>query len=316
MRVYYCSDLHGSEKCWKKFLVTPKYYDADVIIIGGDITGKFIVPIIHLPNGRAEATFMGNKRQFKNEGEIDALKEQIANTGQYSVDVTPEEFDEYEQDPDKLDDLFTELLVKRVERWVEMADEKLKEQDVRCFVAAGNDDIFEVDDALAKSEVIEMHDGRAIDLGDGFELMGMGYGNITPWACPRDISEQELKRKLEAVASQIKNPRRAIFDIHVPPYGTGIDEAPELTDDMRMVLDPTGTPKMIPVGSTAVREILLEFEPMLGLHGHIHESAGIRELGETTIVNPGSEYAEGILRGAIIELDAQEGLANVKLVQG
>lgn len=316
MRVYYCSDLHGSEKCWKKFLVTPKYYDADVIIIGGDITGKFIVPIIHLPNGRAEATFMGNKRQFKNEGEIDALKEQIANTGQYSVDVTPEEFDEYEQDPDKLDDLFTELLVKRVERWVEMADEKLKDQDVRCFVAAGNDDIFEVDDALAKSEVIEMHDGRAIDLGDGFELMGMGYGNITPWACPRDISEQELKRKLEAVASQIKNPRRAIFDIHVPPYGTGIDEAPELTDDMRMVLDPTGTPKMIPVGSTAVREILLEFEPMLGLHGHIHESAGIRELGETTIVNPGSEYAEGILRGAIIELDAQEGLANVKLVQG
>jgi Icc-related predicted phosphoesterase len=215
-----------------------------------------------------------------------------------------------------LDALFTDLLVERVERWVEMADEKLSGEDVRCFVAAGNDDIFEVDDALAKSEVIEMHDGRAIDLGDGFELMGMGYGNITPWACPRDVTEEELKQRLEAVASQIENPSRAIFDIHVPPYGTGIDEAPELTDDMRMVLDPTGTPKMIPVGSTAVRELLLDYQPMLGLHGHIHESAGIRELGETTIVNPGSEYAEGILRGAIIELDAQEGLANVKLVQG
>jgi Icc-related predicted phosphoesterase len=55
---------------------------------------------------------------------------------------------------------------------------------------------------------------------------------------------------------------------------------------------------------------------LLGLHGHIHESAGIRKLDNTTIVNPGSEYAEGVLRGAVIDLDAQEGLVNVNLVTG
>lgn len=316
MRIYYASDLHGSEKCWRKFLATPKYYQADVIIIGGDITGKFIVPIIHLPNGRVEATFMGRKRKLKKEKDIEALKKQIANTGQYVIDMTQEEYEGYQQDPSRLDSLFEKLLVERVEQWMEMADETLRGQNVRCFISAGNDDIFDVDDALAASEIVEMHDGRVVDLGNDFELLGMGYGNITPWNCPRDISEEELAAKIEAVASQISNVDRAIFDIHVPPYDTGIDEAPQLTEDMKMVLDPTGTPKMVPVGSTATRDAILKYQPMLGLHGHIHESAGIRKLGRTTLVNPGSEYAECVLRGAIIDLDPEEGLVNVNLVTG
>jgi uncharacterized protein len=85
---------------------------------------------------------------------------------------------------------------------------------------------------------------------------------------------------------------------------------------MRMVLDPVGEPKMIPVGSTAVRDAILKYQPMLALHGHIHESSGIRKLGTTTLVNPGSEYAEGILRGALIDLDPEKGLIDVKLVTG
>jgi Icc-related predicted phosphoesterase len=316
MRIYYTSDLHGSEKCWRKFLAAPKYYQADVVIIGGDITGKFIVPIIHLPKGRAEATFMGRKRKMKKQKDIDTLKQQIANTGQYFVDVTPEEYEEYEQNPSRLDELFRELLTERVALWMEMADERLRGQNVRCLISAGNDDIFDVDEILAKSEVVEDHNGRVVDLGEGFEIVGLGYGNMTPWDCPRDITEEELKEKIDTAVAGVKDFKRTIFDFHVPPYDTGIDEAPELKEDMSMVLDPTGTPKMIPVGSYSVREAILKYQPMLGLHGHIHESAGIRKLGKTTIVNPGSEYAEGILRGAIIDLDPQEGLVNVNLVTG
>jgi Icc-related predicted phosphoesterase len=316
MRIYYTSDLHGSEKCWKKFMVTPKHYQADIIIIGGDITGKFIVPIIRLPKGRVEATFMGRKRKYKKEKDVDLLKQQIANTGQYWLDLSQEEYQKYEQDPSLLDPIFDKLITERVEQWVAMADERLKDQNVRCFISAGNDDSYSVDQILEKSEIIEVHDGRIHDLGDGFELFGLSNSNMTPWDCPRDISEEELADKIENLASQIKNPDRAIFDIHVPPYGTGIDEAPELTEDMRMVMDSTGTPNMIPVGSTAVKEALLKYQPMLGLHGHIHEAAGIRKLGKTTIVNPGSEYAEGLLRGAVIDLDAQDGLINVNLVTG
>lgn len=316
MRIYYASDLHGSDKCWRKFLAAPKYYKADVIIIGGDITGKFIVPIVHKPDGKAEATFMGVKRKLGKPKDIEAIKEQIANAGQYAVDLTPDQYAQFEANPGQLDALFRDMLCARVAEWVAMADERLKGQNVRCFISAGNDDIFDVDAVLAKSQTIEVHDGRIVDLAEGFQMFGLSYANMTPWKCPRDITEEELGAKIEPLAKQIKSMDRALFDLHVPPYDTGIDAAPELTADMRIVLDPAGTPKMIPVGSTAVREALLKYQPLLGMHGHIHESAGIRKLGRTTIVNPGSEYAEGILRGALIDLSAEEGIVNINLVTG
>ena len=316
MRIYYTTDLHGSDKCWRKFLATPKFYQADFIVIGGDITGKIIVPIIRLPKGRAEATFMGRKRKLKKEKDIEELKLVIANTGQYPVEMTQEEFQSYEEDPSQLDDLFRDILVGRVEEWIKMADERLKGQKVRCFIAAGNDDIFEVDEALAKSNTIEMHDGRVVELDEGFQMFGMGYANMTPWNCPRDITENELAEKLETLGAQINDMNRAVLDIHAPPHGSGLDEAPELTEDMRLVLDAVGQPKMVPVGSTAVNDFLLKYQPMISLHGHIHESAGIRKLGKTTIVNPGSEYAEGILRGALIDIDPRQGDVRVNLVSG
>lgn len=316
MRLYYTTDLHGSTKCWKKLLATPKYYQADVIVIGGDITGKLIVPIVHLPRGRAEATFMGRKRKFKKEADIETFKGIVADSGQYAVEMTKDEYDSFEQDPSRLDDLFARILVERVEEWVAMADERLAGQNVRCLVSAGNDDIFEVDEPLLNSKTIEVHDSRVIDLEGGFQIFGFSYANMTPWKCPRDIEEDEIGEKLEALAVQITDMGHAIFDLHAPPYDSGLDEAPELRADMSYVRDATGQPNMIPVGSKAVREFILKYRPMLGLHGHIHESSGIRKLGQTTIVNPGSEYAEGVLRGALVELDPDQGLVNVNLVTG
>jgi len=289
LRIYYTTDLHGSEKCWRKFLATPKYYEADVIIVGGDITGKFIVPIVRRPGGRAEATFMGRKRRLRKEQDIHALKQRISDAGQYPVDMTREEYRDYSENPSQVDALFKKLLVQRVREWVALADERLRGQNVRCLVSAGNDDIFEVDEVLAQSETIEMHDSCVVDLEEGYQIFGLSYSNMTPWKCPRD---------------------------HAPPYASGLDEAPELKEDMSYVLDGTGQPKMIPVGSKAVRDAILKYQPLVGLHGHIHEAAGIRKMGRTTLVNPGSEYAEGILRGAVIELDAQRGLTSVNLVAG
>jgi Icc-related predicted phosphoesterase len=316
MKLYCTTDLHGSTKCWKKFLATPKYYQADVIVIGGDITGKLIVPIVHPPTGRAEATFMGRKRKFRKEQEIGKFKGTVADSGQYAVEMSKDEYQAFQQDPSKLDNLFTRILVERVEEWVAMADERLAGQNVRCLVSAGNDDIFEIDEALAASETIEMHDCRVLDLDGGFQIFGCSYANMTPWHCPRDISEEELAAKLEPLVGQIRNMDRAIFDLHAPPYDTGLDEAPELREDMSYVRDATGQPNMVPVGSKTVRDVLQKNQPMLGLHGHIHESAGIRKLGKTTIVNPGSEYGEGVLRGVLVELDAQQGLVSVNLVTG
>jgi Icc-related predicted phosphoesterase len=316
MRLYYASDIHGSRKCWLKFLATPKYYGADVIIIGGDITGKFIVPMIRKPDGRVETVFMGRKRKLKKEDEVEKIKEQMANAGQYGVDMTQDEYDLYVEDPSRIGDLFQRALYDRVAEWAKLADERLSGSGVRCFVSPGNDDEFVVDEALAKAETIEVHDGRVVELGDGFQMIGVGYANITPWNCPRDITEDELAEKIEALAAKIARMDRAVFDIHVPPYDTGIDEAPELTEDKQVVSDGMGAPIMTPVGSTAVREAILRHQPLLGLHGHIHEAAGIRRLGATTVINPGSEYGEGLLRGALVELDEKEGLVSANLVTG
>jgi len=59
---------------------------------------------------------------------------------------------------------------------------------------------------------------------------------------------------------------------------------------------------MEPVGSTAVRELIEEYQPPLSLHGHIHESRGKTRIGETIAINPGSVYSEGSLQGAVIDL--------------
>ena len=315
MRIYFTTDLHGSQKCWLKFLATPKYYQADVIIIGGDITGKFVVPIVHHPRGHAEATYMGLKRKLKKQEDIDQLKQQIAYAGQYAAEMSVEEHEQFAQDPSLIEPLFARLLTERVEEWVRLADERLAGQNVRCLISAGNDDLFEVDEVLKSSKTIEALDGEIVDL-DGFEMLGLGYSNPTPWDCPRDITEEQLAAKIDSLAGGIQRMDQAVFCIHVPPYDTGIDAAPELTQDMSMVLDPIGQPNMVPVGSTAVREAILKYQPMLGLHGHIHESRGVRKLGRTTLVNPGSEYAEGILHGAVFDLEPGKGLGHVNLVEG
>jgi Icc-related predicted phosphoesterase len=316
MRIYFASDIHASDKCWLKFLNTPKFYSADVIIIGGDITGKFIVPIIKQPGGKWTASLHGVQREVETGDELERLKQQIGNSGSYYFETTPEEYDAYKDDQPCIDTLFKRLIVERAERWVELADARLRGQRVRCFVSGANDDFFEVDDVLLRSQCIEVPEGRVVELDGGFEMIGVGYGNPTPWNCPRDISEEELAEKIEDVAMRVRRIDRAIFNLHVPPYGSGLDVAPRLDKELRVVMTATGEPELIPVGSTAVRDAIRRWQPMLGLHGHIHESKGVRKLGTTTVVNPGSEYGEGILDGVIVELDPRKGIKGVQLVSG
>jgi Icc-related predicted phosphoesterase len=316
MRIYFTSDIHASQKCWRKFLAAPKFYEADVIIVGGDITGKFVVPIIGQPDGTYRSNFLGLDRRVKTEDELERLKAWIADAGSYAFVTTPEEHAEHEGDQQRIDELFRQLALERVREWVKLADERLAGLSVRCFVSGANDDIYEVDEVLAESETIEVPEGRVVEL-DGFEMASVGFGNPTPWNCPRDLSEEELAAKIEDVAARVTRPDRAIFNLHVPPYDSGLDYAPKLDENLRVVVYPgSAEPQMVPVGSTAVRDAILEHRPMLSLHGHIHESPGIKRIGATTAVNPGSQYGEGILDGALVDLDPKKGLVKVQLVSG
>jgi uncharacterized protein len=315
MRIYFCSDIHASRKCWKKFLNSWKFYEADHIIVGGDITGKFVVPVIERRQGVYTATFMGVERRIDNDDALQVLLTRIEDAGQYPFITTPDEYTEYQGNQAKIDQLFRRLVMERAEQWMTEADAKLRGTGVRCFVSGANDDFFEVDDAIATSEVIEDPNGQVIELEGGFELLGMGYGNPTPWACPRDISEEDLADRIDKVAARVRNMDRAIFNLHVPPLGSGLDLAPKLDDYLRPRLGAAGM-EMIPVGSTATRDAIAKYQPMLGLHGHIHESKGVKKLARVPIANPGSEYGEGVLDGLIVDINPKKGLKRIELVTG
>jgi Icc-related predicted phosphoesterase len=315
VRIFFCSDLHASRKCWKKFLNSAAFYRADVIIVGGDITGKFVVPLVEGPKGTRSATFLGVERTVSTQEEADRLRTWIADAGQYAVDMTPDEFAWYGADQSRIDELFQRLVLDRVREWVAEADAKFEGSDVRVFVSGANDDFLEVDDVIATSAVIEDPNGRVVDLDGDYQLLGMGWGNPTPWACPRDISEEELSRRIDDVAATVRDTSRTIFSLHVPPLGSGLDLAPKLDDYLRPRLDGGGL-EMVSVGSTATHDAILKYRPLVGLHGHIHESRGIRRLDGIPIANPGSEYGEGVLDGLLVDLDPKRGLQDLSLVIG
>ena len=315
MRIFFCSDLHASEKCWLKFLRAGTFYGADVIMVGGDITGKFVIPIVRVGSSTWTTKYMGKTTTLTSAAEVEDLKRRVSYAGSYPTEMTEDEFAAYDGNQAAIDSLFQTLVADQIHRWIGLADARLAGSSVRCFVQGANDDYLVVDDYLRASKRIEVPEGRVLDLAE-YELLSVGYGNPTPWNCPRDISEEELTVRIDTLATSVRNMSRAIFNLHVPPVGSQLDLAPRLDEELRMVLSSSGAPEMVPVGSTAVRDAILRYQPMIGLHGHIHESKGIRKLGSTVIANPGSEYQEGILNGLLVELDPGKGVVRSQLVSG
>lgn len=234
------------------------------------------------------------------------LIQKIRAIGFYPYTTNLSEAEELSQNQDKLDALFTELMKETVSRWLKIAEERLKGTKIKCFVSPGNDDSFSIDPILDKSTCIINPNEKIVTINNNLEMISLGSSNITPWKCPRDIPEEELLAKINNLASKLENPEKSIFNIHVPPYASGIDMAPELDEELKPKLEPGGKFKMIPVGSKAVHNAIVKYQPLLGLHGHIHESKGFIKIGRTLCLNPGSEYQEGILRGVLIQFSDEK----------
>jgi len=301
IRIFYASDVHGSDVCFRKFLNAGKVYNADIMILGGDLSGKLIIPIIKGDADHYRATFQGKSCEVKGSQELDDLIKKIRFTGLYPYLMEKAEAERYESQSDK-DRLFVKLLGESIEEWVRLADQRLKDSNMKCLIMPGNDDPLEIDQILAKGTHIINPDGKIVDIDETYELGSCSYGNLTPWQCPRDMDEVDLRDKIESICGGIKSFDSAIFNFHVPPYDSGLDTAPKIADDLKVVAE-MGQPVMIPVGSHAIRESIETHQPLLGLHGHIHESRGTMTIGRTLCINAGSEYGEGILHGAVIDLE-------------
>ncbi|MGD0684043.1 MAG: hypothetical protein ABSA03_02895 [Streptosporangiaceae bacterium] len=302
MRVFFATDIHGSEICWRKFLNAAAFYKADVVVLGGDVTGKMMVPITSFP-GYWQVTVRGQQYRLETQQELEEIQRQIRNSGSYPAIVTPDELRYLSGTDGAVDRRFTVEMTQSLDRWLDMADGKLKGGQIPCVLNGGNDDIWEIDDIIEASPCVSFGEGKMLDLG-GFHIVSMGWTNPTPWNTFREAPEDQLAAKIEAVVGEIPDMGRAIFNFHAPPYGTGLDEAPALDETLR----PThGGAVMKAVGSTAVRDAILAHQPMLSVHGHIHESRGIKRMGRTLAMNPGSVYGDGVLQGAVLELDAKKG---------
>jgi Icc-related predicted phosphoesterase len=313
-KIYFATDIHGSEVCLRKFLNAAKFYDCDTVIMGGDITGKMIVPIVDGGQGVHMATLYGRKLEVTEEG-MAKLRKTITDAGFYAYETTPEEMERLTADPDAVTDLFGKLMHETLGRWLELAEERLAGSGVRCFFAPGNDDPAFVDDMLRSSAFVVNPEEGLVDLGDGITMISVGYSNKTPWDSPRELAEDELAAYIAHQAESLGNTDRVIFNFHVPPRDTPIDQAVLLDPEFRPIMK-GGVPVISGVGSTAVRAALEKYQPMLSLHGHIHESRGEARIGRTLAINPGSEYSEGVLRGAIITMSGKKGVRGYQLVAG
>lgn len=302
MKIFFATDIHGSEICWRKFLNAAAFYKADLVVLGGDVTGKVMVPII-ARNGGWDLTLRGEKIRVETRQELEEVEKRIRDRGSYPTVVTPDELDSLSETDGSVDRRFTVEMVKSLNRWLDMADGKLRGGQIPCILNGGNDDIWEIDSIIEQSPSVAFAESKVLDLG-GWYMASMGWTNPTPWNTFREAPENVLAGKIDAIASQIPDMGRAIFNFHAPPYGTGLDEAPALDANLR----PThGGAVMKPVGSTAVRDAIRRYEPVLSVHGHIHESRGIAKMGRTLAMNPGSSYSDGVLQGAVIELNEKKG---------
>jgi uncharacterized protein len=313
VRIFFATDVHGSEVCWRKFLNSGKHYNADVIILGGDMTGKALVPIIDDGGGRWHATLLENRQELTSEEHVAEFENAVIRRGYYPFRVTPDELQALSENEPLWHALFEKHMLTTVERWMELADERLAGTGIRCFVCPGNDDQLEVDEVIARAKTVELGEGRVLEL-DGYQMASSGWANRTPWDTYREEDEPQLAERIEKMASQLTNPPEfTIFSLHCPPYGTGLDDAPELTAEMDLK-DAGHAVK--PVGSTAVREAIERYQPALGLHGHIHEARGTKRLGRTLCINPGSAYEQGQLLGAVIDVERGKQVKKFVLTSG
>ena len=314
LRILFVTDVHGSDVCFRKFINAAKAYDAKVLILGGDSAGKRLAPIVSTGGGRFEGTLGHKTVRMETDRELAEFERSAGDAGLYTYRTTKEEMETISSDEASLEGLMEKLAGERLAQWLALAEERLEGTGTRLFVNCGNDDPFSLD-AIIEESAAEFMEGKVLPISEDRYIASLGYANQTPWECPRDVPEEELTQRIEATLADWSDDRgQLFFNCHCPPYDSGLDTAQKLNSDLSPVTQ-GGQPVAGPVGSTAVRAAIEKHHPVASFHGHIHESKAATKIGPTLAINPGSEYPDGVLRGAIIDLDA-EGVNSYVLTTG
>jgi Icc-related predicted phosphoesterase len=311
-RVLFATDMHGSEVVWRKFLNASAMMKIDIAICGGDLTGQMIVPVVEQKDGKYAYYFMG-ENHVVDSSQLEKAFKDIKGIGYYPYLTNESEYEEMAKNPEKVDEVFQKVMTSTLKSWLDLIRQKVL-GETRVVVCPGNDDRFLVDDVVNSHKDVINGEGKVIEIDDAHEMVSCGWVNPSPWKTTREEEEDKLEERLEKFISQLKNVESAIFNFHAPPYETKLDEAPLLDKDLNPIIR-GGSVVMVPVGSKAVRKMIEKYQPLLGLHGHIHEASGSMKIGRTHCVNPGSEYAEGVLRAFLIELKGNK-ITRLQRIEG
>ncbi len=303
-RVFFATDLHSSEIVFRRFLGAAKFYQPDALIMGGDVTGKNVVPLVKGANGKYHFNFQGQEFREIPEDKIQERETRIMNSGIYSYRVSEDEYNDLRSDPAKVSAIFDKLMIERLSDWAALAKENLEPLGVKCYWTGGNDDQQKILDSVQGNEYFTNVEERVVRLDKDHEMVSLGWSNPTPWKTPRECTEEELAAKMEKLVTGVEDMSSCIFNIHPPPFDSTLDIAAKLdaSFDPPKPVTSGGQQIWIPVGSTAVREYIEKTQPLLMLCGHIHETKNAAKIQRTTCINPGSEYGSGILRGVIVNL--------------
>ena len=313
LSLFYASDIHGSERVFRKFLNAAKFYKVQAVLFGGDLTGKVMIPFVETSPGVFEAEVSGTAHVVSDGTALAELEQFVRDTGSYPYRTTPEEMAALQSDPGLVTEVFNRAMLTTAEKWVTLADERLRTAGIPALMMPGNDDEPEVKKILAQGDWITDAEDKLVDL-NGYQVISFGWATTTPWHSPREISDAELGSRLDALAAQLDPDEPAIFNFHDPSARSGLDMAYAMTGDMKVQMA-GGQPMLAPVGSTSVRQLIERVQPVLSLHGHIHESRAARKIGRTVAINPGSAYTEGLLQGVIVTIKGRKVTAQ-QLVTG
>ncbi|MFJ7726745.1 hypothetical protein ACIQXV_11325 [Neobacillus sp. NPDC097160] len=310
MKIFYAGDLHGGETAFRKFTNAGKFYHADIVIYGGDFTGKMVVPIVE-NSGVYTCRYYGSTVKVKKAKELPDLERNLRDAGFYPFIVSAEELNRLnENDAERI---IKEQQINVFRQWIKLADERFKTAGIPCIMIPGSVDDFYLDELLNAGSYVQNGDGKIIEV-DGFEILSVGGGKSSVFKYPREFSEVELAEKIGNLAVKVKDLNKCIFNIHIPPYNTDLDQGTLYDDELKPVLDGDSL-ATAPTGSQAVREAIEKYQPLLSLHGHVHESRGVTTLGRTICINTGTDYDQGLLRGALVDVST-EGKVSYTLTAG
>jgi uncharacterized protein len=314
LKIFFASDLHGSNVCFKKFVNSAQFYGADVLVLGGDLTGKAVIPIAEQADGSFLTFLHGEAVTLRGKPELDDFIKKNGNMGFYPAVMSEAEYQRLKADPEAQAELFKRLVLERVNEWVAFAAEKLKGTDIPLVAIPGNDDFHEIDEILSRAPHFDFHEMQVCEFKGGYQMLYCGGSTPTPWDTEREYSEAQFAERFAKLIPQVSDMSRCIFNVHVPPFGTTLDACPKLDKNLQVVYE-MGMPAQLHAGCQALVDVIKQHQPLLGLHGHIHEGRAKINLGKTICINPGSVYPEGILQGALVVLRDGE-VASASLTQG